>query len=118
MAAAIAPSAPGRYRLRADLVRHGLWWFENLGVAPVEWQLDVAGGGAGVDHGQSRGHRIGRADEKLFDDLSDSPLPLIMAVRKAPEAQPGQIPQFSGHLKMGQHPFDAIGFLTDILQKQ
>ncbi len=37
------PTTPGRYHLKVDLVRHGLWWFEHLDVKPVEWDLDVAG---------------------------------------------------------------------------
>ncbi len=37
------PTTPGRYHLKADLVRHGLWWFEHLDVKPIEWDLEVAG---------------------------------------------------------------------------
>ncbi len=39
----VLPRRAGRYRVKVDLVRHGLWWFEHLDVTPVEWELDVAG---------------------------------------------------------------------------
>ncbi len=39
----LVPRAPGRYHLKVDLVRHGMWWFENLDMKPIEWDLEVSG---------------------------------------------------------------------------
>ena len=38
-----APRAPGRYRLRFDLVDEGISWFESFGVRTVDLKVDVSG---------------------------------------------------------------------------
>jgi hypothetical protein len=36
-----APNAPGKYRLRFDLVDEGISWFESFGVRPVDLLVEV-----------------------------------------------------------------------------
>ena len=40
-AAVVAPLEPGRYRLKLDLVKEHVCWFEQRGSAPLELDLDV-----------------------------------------------------------------------------
>ncbi len=37
-----APRAPGKYRLRFDLVDEGISWFESFGVRTVDLAVNVA----------------------------------------------------------------------------